>query len=593
MSSTFFSESTGAALRLLDRGARKLVQHSVGLLALITVLSILRSLHLGQDANWDLRNYHFYNAFALVTGRFGLDLAPAMAQTYFNPALDLPFYGLVAAGLNPRVIAALMAMPYAAAAFFASKIAWQILNSLALSYKGIWWLLACLVNVGGAAGRYLLGTTTNDVYIAVLVLAAAWAMVRPQRAAARQRLAWRSFVFAGFLIGLAAGLKLTAAPYAVGLCVAIAVGQRDIRRAFAAMIACAAATVAGVALAAGPWMLFLYERFRSPLFPLFNAYFQSPFWERANLHVQSSGATSLWAALKLPYTLIHTTGGIEPSGPMRDWRLASLVGGLFLVVFTSVWRIGRHKTVLAAFSQPGYSLRALAQLLILFAVSYALWLGIFGIQASYRFLLPLEMATGTLLVGLLAVAVPNQKLLAAIALPVIFAILSTTRCVPWGRIPFGERFFEVQVPPIASGSLVLPLDRQPVGYLVPFFPDDARFVGPWWSGWFNYDFTNPAYQNLLQQQINAQIAQHRGAIYSIELARPAKGDDTYSAAAASLSEYRVQDDSAPGSAPATLSRYGLRHDSKGCQPIRSNMERTNPGGEPKRNLLLCSLERGS
>jgi hypothetical protein len=238
-----FSESTGAALRLLDQGAQKLAQHSAGLFALISVLSILRSLHLGQDASWDLRNYHFYNAFAMVRSRFDLDLAPAAQATYVNPVLDLPFYGLVAAGLNPRLIAALMAMPYAAAAFFASKIAWQTLSSLALSYKGIWWLLACLVNVGGAAGIYLVGTTTNDAYIAALVLAAVWAMVRPQSAAATQRLAWWSFVFGGFLIGLAAGLKWTAAPYAVGLCVALAVGQPDLRRALVVMIACASVIV--------------------------------------------------------------------------------------------------------------------------------------------------------------------------------------------------------------------------------------------------------------------------------------------------------------------------------------------------------------
>jgi hypothetical protein len=254
--------------------------------------------------------------------------------------------------------------------------------------------------------------------------------------------------------------------------------------------------------------------------------------------------------------------------PIRDWRLAAVAGGLCLVVFTSVWRISRAKSVLAAIQQPtGYSLRAPAQVLIFFGVSYVLWLGLFGI---YRYLLPLEMMTGTLLVGLLVVAVRNRMVQAAIGLPLILAILLTTRVPDWGRTTFGERFFEVQVPPMASASLVLLLDSEPLAYLVPFFPDDARFVAPWWSGFYNYDFTNPRYRNLLQQQINAEIARHRGAIYSIELARTAKGDGN----------------SAPGSAAATLPLYGLRHDSRGCQPIRSNMEKWG-------TLLLCSLERGT
>jgi hypothetical protein len=316
-------------------------------------------------------------------------------------------------------------------------------------------------------------------------------------------------------------------------------------------------------------MLFLYQKFHSPLFPFYNAYFQSPFWERelADMRDVGWGPKTLWGALKLPYSLTHTTRGFVGELPLRDWRLAAVAGGFWLVVFTSVWRISRAKSVLAAIQQPtGYSLRAPAQVFIFFAVSYVLWLGVFGI---YRYLVPLEMMTGTLLVGLLVVAVRNRMVQAAIGLPLILAILVTTRVPDWGRTPFGERFFEVQVPPIASGSLVLLLDNQPLAYLVPFFPDDARFVGPWWSGYRNYDFTNPRYHNLLQQRINAEIARHRGAIYSIELARTAKGDKN----------------SAPGSAAATLPLYGLRHDSRGCQPIRSNVE--------KQAMVLCSLERGT
>jgi hypothetical protein len=50
------------------------------------------SVLMGQDNNWDLRNYHYYNPFAFVTGRIGYDFAPAQRQSYLNPLLDLPFY---------------------------------------------------------------------------------------------------------------------------------------------------------------------------------------------------------------------------------------------------------------------------------------------------------------------------------------------------------------------------------------------------------------------------------------------------------------------------------------------------------------------
>jgi hypothetical protein len=49
----------------------------------------LASMLLGQDSNWDLRNYHLYNGYAVVNGRVGFDPAPAAFQTYSNPALDI------------------------------------------------------------------------------------------------------------------------------------------------------------------------------------------------------------------------------------------------------------------------------------------------------------------------------------------------------------------------------------------------------------------------------------------------------------------------------------------------------------------------
>ncbi|MDB9418606.1 hypothetical protein PN487_18805, partial [Microcystis aeruginosa CS-556/03] len=46
------------------------------------------SVILGQDVSWDLRNYHFYNPYMLLTGRFKYDVLPAQIQTFFNPLMD-------------------------------------------------------------------------------------------------------------------------------------------------------------------------------------------------------------------------------------------------------------------------------------------------------------------------------------------------------------------------------------------------------------------------------------------------------------------------------------------------------------------------
>ncbi|HEU0118427.1 MAG TPA: hypothetical protein VFR09_07315, partial [Alphaproteobacteria bacterium] len=52
----------------------------------------LLALYLGQDANWDLRNYHWYNAYAFLNGRYGFDMLPSQTPYFYNPLLDVPFY---------------------------------------------------------------------------------------------------------------------------------------------------------------------------------------------------------------------------------------------------------------------------------------------------------------------------------------------------------------------------------------------------------------------------------------------------------------------------------------------------------------------
>jgi hypothetical protein len=55
------------------------------------VLLGIVSLYLGQDISWDIRNYHFYNPYMLLTGRMQYDILPAQIQTFLNPTMDIPF----------------------------------------------------------------------------------------------------------------------------------------------------------------------------------------------------------------------------------------------------------------------------------------------------------------------------------------------------------------------------------------------------------------------------------------------------------------------------------------------------------------------
>src|SRR3954452_23829985 len=52
------------------------------------------TLVMGEDANWDWQNYHEYNVWSVLHGRYGIDVLPAGFQTWFNPAVYFPVYAL-------------------------------------------------------------------------------------------------------------------------------------------------------------------------------------------------------------------------------------------------------------------------------------------------------------------------------------------------------------------------------------------------------------------------------------------------------------------------------------------------------------------
>jgi hypothetical protein len=64
------------------------------------------ALWMGQDTNWDQRNYHVYTVHAWLRGRTFSDLAPAQLQTWLNPLPHLLQYLLIQT--TPPVMAGLV-----------------------------------------------------------------------------------------------------------------------------------------------------------------------------------------------------------------------------------------------------------------------------------------------------------------------------------------------------------------------------------------------------------------------------------------------------------------------------------------------------
>src|SRR4028119_51846 len=110
------------------------------------------ALALGRDASWDLRHYHYYNAYALLEGRWAVDLAPARAHSFPHPALAPPFYLLTRSPLNawPRAVSVLQAGYAGVLAFLALAVANLACHGAAGRATAASGLVACFGLTGAA-----------------------------------------------------------------------------------------------------------------------------------------------------------------------------------------------------------------------------------------------------------------------------------------------------------------------------------------------------------------------------------------------------------------------------------------------------------
>ena len=505
--------------------------------ALAIVLAGIASIALRQDSNWDLQNYHLYNAWAFVHNRFGLDWAPAQLQSFYSPLLDLPFYALLAADVPPRLIAFALAIPTGIAWYFFARIVATLFADAPIGVRGRAIVAAIAIGVTAPMPVSLIGLTMNDWYPAAFVMAALWLLVRDGAAPSA-----RTLLAAGALVGAAAGLKLTGSIYCVGLVGGLlAAGGGWQVRVRAALIAGIAMAVT-LAITAGPWMWLMYERYGNPLFPYFNDVFRSPWGDPVAYAATRFGPSSPLEWLVFPFMLLWKLQDYVSEAEFRDARPA-LLYALALASIAWTWHLRARGTPLKPIGKPA----AWRLVTAFFVTSFVAWAVLYRI---FRYLVPLELLGGALIVCLLVRLVPQKRVPAALAAALLLVIV-TAKFPTWWRQKFDDHFLTVEMPAIKPDALVLLVTAEPMSYVLPSFPADARFAG------LANNFNDPDRKNKLQQTIATLIRDHRGPLYA--LAVPPDRDE----------------------GAAALAAMGLARTS--CALIRTNL-RVSP-------LELCELRR--
>jgi hypothetical protein len=447
----------------------RLARIDAAFVALALASSAAGSLWLGQDLNFDLLSYHFYNGWAFVTGRLDRDIAPTGWHTYISPALDaLGYLGM--AWLPPRLFGVLMGALQGLNVVLVYLLARVVLSpgepgrsrSLAAG-------AAILAGLGPNAVS-LLGTTMGNNLVSIPVLAALLVLLWPGRdGRSPLERPWPSprLFAAAALGGVATGLRLTAAADHLALCLVVmlfAARGRSPREVLRAGAILGLGGALGFAVVDGLWSWKLFERFGNPLFPFANQIFHSPYFAPEFLRDARWVARDAGDVLRVPLDLaLGRMGRLQEIGA-RDARYAALALAALLAAAAALARWGRG----AAPTNAGG-----AFVLAYWLVGYGLWAAAFY---YYRYMTTLEFLAPVALLVLLPLVVPPRALVPA-ALAVCVALAAWSRTDSWGRGDWQENWFGLELPALARqpGALVL-MTGAPTSYALPAFPPDARFA---------------------------------------------------------------------------------------------------------------------
>ena len=90
------------------------------------VLCALWTVAAGKDVNWDLLNYHYYLPYEWLNGRLEQDYFAASGQSYLNPVGYLPFYFMLSAGWHSVLASAALAAVHGVNLALLYLIGWKL-----------------------------------------------------------------------------------------------------------------------------------------------------------------------------------------------------------------------------------------------------------------------------------------------------------------------------------------------------------------------------------------------------------------------------------------------------------------------------------
>jgi hypothetical protein len=430
------------------------------------------SVILGQDVSWDLRNYHSYNPYMLLTGRFKYDVLPAQIQTFFNPLIDVPFFAAIYYLKLPSIIVGFVLGGFHGLnQWLVHLITYHSLNKVSETYKLILSIAAAITSIFGAAFLSELGTSIGDSTTSIFVLGSLFFIINDLTK--NNNLFYRNILLAGLLLGLATGLKLTNALYSISFLVAINFLPNSWAEKFRNIIVLISSIAVGFIFTIGYWMILMWTKFANPIFPFFNKIFQSPYIETdVNLQDLRFLPRDIWQWLFYPFYFVQEQTLVAEL-KFKESRFAI---AYILIVAILGFILYRYATRKSIFLENNLiHTPVLGFLLPFYITAYCIWIVKFSI---YRYLIVLELITPILILLIVAYFYPRRKPVFTVTLGIFVLILATVKPLDWWRIPWSNNYFGIDRQALVQyqDDVIVLWGGEPVGYVVPYFSSNTRFV---------------------------------------------------------------------------------------------------------------------
>ncbi len=436
-------------------------------MALIPLAFGLYSLSLGQDTNWDIQNYHLYNPYAFLHGRFNQDLSPAGWCTCLNPYLDLAYFELTQV-FSPRTVGFILGLVQGLNVIFLFFICKNCLKATFGNNDRSSLVLAIM---GGLSVGFLseIGTVFWDNVVSIFILISLFMVVRSidDMVSGRREVIW-PIVCAGVLAGIGAGLKLTVSLNAFALMlsfffISVPWGTRTLYAFLFGL-----GTAAGLLGSDGYWLWYIWQHMGNPIYPFMNNIFHSALAPLAPIHDLRFHPKNFFEMLAYPY--------IFTLDPLRAGEQACKQLNWLIVYFVSIFFFVKQIIGLSPRSVSVPLSHQAKYLLSFFWISYFFWLITFG---YYRYQISIEILIPLVIVVLFSSLFKLDRLK---ALTVVILLGSVTLfnlggVADWGHSKWGTKVYRLDSRFVLKDKFdAVALIGLPLGWVVPALDIDAPFI---------------------------------------------------------------------------------------------------------------------